>query len=385
MNRKIVFLILFIVVSRWFFSADHAHPPADEVRFVEAVVENKMHIHPPGYILHVLTGKLFYGWVGDPYKALVLVSTLFSVLAVFVFYQFACLVSSKRSAFYAAFLLSLNPMVWFYGLWAESYTGSFFFSILSGFLIYQTMAQNSPRFFYFFSVMWAVAGGFRQDLVFFLFPFWVLGAWHLKNKKSAFISLFLFSLVSSAWLVPLIESYGGIVPYQKLVFEQFQKGMGKMEFPYDWPKAILRNAIKWGSMFLWGIGISFLILIRALDVSSKMLYQNKTLFRVLAVWFLPAFLFFTLVYFGNGGFLLVHAGAFYILLAYFLEKLKEREENQTIFFMVMSIALLSMSQFLFCAPFPDDSLFFKYLNRVFYRFTYAGIEFPYTPLHMFYS
>ena len=109
--------------------------------------------------------------------------------------------------------------------------------------------------------------------------------------------------------------------------------------------------------------------------------ENKHILAITFIWFVPAFLFYCLVYIANGGYILSHLVSVYILIGIWLKDLLKNKGKLVVTLAVLVISLVQAGQFWFGTPLPEKSLLNKSLNRVFYRFTRAGVDVEFRPLH----
>lgn len=165
-------------------------PLGDSVGFALAFKNYDIAIHqpqPPGYILYVALGKVVNVVFNDPNSSMIFISILFSILTVVFIYFLAKQMYSRKFALIASITLVFNPIFWFYGEISAIYMSEAFFATLIAYTSYQVL-KGDNRFFYVSAIVLGIAGGFRQNLVFFMLPLWLFCITH-KNLNLKRISL----------------------------------------------------------------------------------------------------------------------------------------------------------------------------------------------------
>lgn len=311
----------------------------------------------PGYIFYVALGKIVNLLFQDPNLSMVFISIIFSCFTVFLIYFLAKQLFSKKVALVASLLLIFFPIFWFYGEIAAIYMAEALFATLIAYTSYQLL-EGDNRFLIISSIVLGLSGGFRQDLIFFMFPLWFFClVYHNFEFKKILIGL--VGLFSSAllWFIPtFILSSGYFSSTNDLLIGSFQSS--SIFFGADFLSHLMMDyrLISWT---LIGIGIfSSLILWCYISFNWRKIFNSLDLenykFIFLLLWILPAFMFYSLIYIGKPGYTLVYLPVFSIILAYiilnvsevFHKKIEKVSLNQFLLLIIVLIVLSSGLQFL---------------------------------------
>jgi len=132
----------------------------------------------PGYLYYVLLIRAFHAAVGDPNRAMTIVSLLAGTVAVVLLYVFAARLYDERTARASAAFLLTAVTFWAYGGVAYPYTLLAALSIGCALLFWRALAAETgrgPRLA-IATAAYGIAIGFRTDLALFLAPLWVMTA-----------------------------------------------------------------------------------------------------------------------------------------------------------------------------------------------------------------
>jgi hypothetical protein len=288
----------------------------DAVQFALALREYdvvKHQPHPPGYILYVGLGRIVNAWLGDPTAAYVTLAVVFSGLTSFVVYALARSAYDRPTALAAATLLAVSPLFWFYGSVGLTYAGEALFASLVAFFAFRAL-EGSETDAWLAAAYLGLAGGMRQSMLLLLFPLWLvavcLGA---RRRRTLPIGLAVLGVVVLAWLVPLIWLTGGVERYlaasrylADTVVLPTSVVMGPLETTLRMSRYLLESVL---------VGLGPL----ALAVALMPWYVRREGWgrrEWLAVaWIAPALLVYTLVHFGQAGYVLTFLPALVVLLS----------------------------------------------------------------------
>ncbi|MBI2911092.1 MAG: DUF2723 domain-containing protein, partial [Chloroflexi bacterium] len=194
--------------------------------------------HPPGYPVYIALAWLFSLVLGDHNASLVAVSVLFSALAVAALYAVGTTIGGRRTGLIAALFLAFSVTYWTYGGLALAYVSLAFFSGLVALFSYETLLLGRDRLLPLTAV-YALAGGFRAELLLFLAPLWLacLGAAAryplplgegegevsratsaARRWRSSLMAIALAAAIVLAWALPMMLLSGGPVAYFSLLF-----------------------------------------------------------------------------------------------------------------------------------------------------------------------
>ncbi len=283
---------------------------------------------PPGYILFVALGKVVNYIFNDPNTSMVFLSVVFSILTAVLIYFFVKQILSRRIAVVTSILLIFNPLFWFYGEIASIYIFEAFFSVLIAYLSYNVL-KGDGRFLYLSALVLGLAGGFRLDLVEFMFPLWLFCLWFGKTsyfKISKALIVLILAVLS--WFIPTIISTGGLGQYLQLSAAQSSASSLTSIFLGASLSAQVINsglAIVWS---LWGLTVFGIIMILLFLFyhhsgwrSKFILYLKNRLSIFFILWIAPAFLFYVIIYVIKPGYILVYLPALMIILGYVVNRL----------------------------------------------------------------
>lgn len=285
--------------------------------------------HPPGYIFYVGLGKVLNTLFNDPNSTMIFISVFFSVLTVILIYFLAKEMFSRKFAIITALLLVFNPLFWYYGEIATIYPSEAFFASLIAFLSYGVF-KGKEKYFYPSILALGLAGGFRQDLIVFMFPLWLFCLFYNNRNPLRFLKALLVLIPAIlAWFIPTIIFSGGYEQYSNASATLY-----KMCFPRSsiiFGSNIANRLSALGAYFSWsGLGLTFIgIFIIALfnkcrGIGPIHLFRinirnPKVIFVIL--WILPASLVYILVHIAKPGYILVFIPVLTIILAYFVNEL----------------------------------------------------------------
>ncbi len=308
-------LALLTLVSRWPYRARMPYN-WDAVQFALALREfdvAKHQPHPPGYLLYVGLGRLANRWAGDPTLAYVALAMLFSAATTFVVYWVARRLYDRATAIAAASLLAVSPLFWFYGSVGLTYAGEAFGASLVAWWAWGAR-QGSARQLYLGAITLGLMGGIRQSVLVLIFPLW-LGAALLGNHSRRRLLLAVGVLASAvlAWFVPMIWLTGGLGAYIAVSTQLYGSVMvptsvlgGSLDVTFSQVRYLAESVI----VGLGPLAFAFL----ALPIYVRRAGWGAQDWFFLA-WIVPPATFYTLVHFGQAGYVLTFLPALVILLA----------------------------------------------------------------------
>ncbi len=132
----------------------------------------------PGYLYYVLLVRATYALVGDPNRAMTIVSLVAGALAVALLYLFAARLYDERTARASGAFLLTAVTFWAYGGVAYPYTLLALLSIGCALLFWLAIRAESGRGgrLAIATAAYGIAIGFRTDLAVFLAPLWLMAA-----------------------------------------------------------------------------------------------------------------------------------------------------------------------------------------------------------------
>ena len=269
--------------------------------------------HPPGYVLYVGLGRLMNATLGDPTQAYVTLAMVFSAATTFTVYWLARTLYDRVTAASAGALLAVSPLFWFYGSVGLTYAGEAFGASLMALLAYRTLA-GSVTHLYLGALCLGLAGGLRQSLLVLLFPLWaacaVLGV-RARVRLVAAAAILVGAVL--AWFLPLVWLSGGWSKYLRASTELYGSTMlptsllsGDLETSFRQARYVLESV-------LVGLGPLAIALGALPFYARRRGWATREWFLV--TWMAPPLAFYTLVHFGQAGYVLTFLPALVILLS----------------------------------------------------------------------
>jgi len=315
--------------------------------------------HPPGYFLYVVVAKIFNLVLNNPNLSYIIENIIFFILAVFVFLKLSRLVfKNNQIAWVASVVLIFNPVVWFYSNIAAVYMVDLFFSLFFVLLAWQITFENTKNIkrILMFSFVLGLSVGFRQTLLIFFAPLWLLALifyyLKIKNKKD-FLKIFSKAIVILIigiliWLIPVASLSGGIENYLSLIKEQFGTAGRATSLFQQADRAELASQVKkflksilliinFSIIFLF-FGITKIFKIKRINFKNT--ERNKKILIFIA-WLAPSCFVYCLMHFAQVGYLFTIAGAFFLLIAWGLYYILEKIRLNWIKIILMTVFILS--------------------------------------------
>jgi 4-amino-4-deoxy-L-arabinose transferase-like glycosyltransferase len=288
----------------------------DAVQFALALHEYdvvKHQPHPPGYILYVALGGLVHAWTGDAAAAYVLLAVAFSGAGTFVVYLLARAIYDRPTAVTAATLLAVSPLFWFYGTVGLSYSGEALMASSVAYFAFRAL-QGSGTDAWLAAGYLGLAGGLRQSLPVLLFPLWVVSVVvGVRRRRVIVAAAATFALTVLAWFVPMIWLTGGL--------ERYLEASRDLADTVVKPTSILGGPLEVTLRMSRYLLESVLVALGPLAAVALLIpwyarrhgWGRREWF--LLVWTVPPVLVYTLVHFGQAGYVLTFLPALVILLA----------------------------------------------------------------------
>jgi hypothetical protein len=291
----------------------------DAVQFALALREYdvvKHQPHPPGYVLYVALGRLVNAWLGDEAASYVLLAVAASGLTTFVVYFLARTIYDRATALAAATLLAVSPLFWFYGSVALTYAGEALLASTVAYFSFRALSGSRTDAWLGAGYL-GLAGGVRQSIIVLLAPLWVLsvviGTGHLSVLAVGIVILVAAALT---WFVPMIWLTGGLDRYlaasrdlAETVVMPTSIVSGAFETTLRMSRYVLESVV---------VGLGPLALVVALVPWYVRRYGWTRRESFLIGWSLPPVLVYTLVHFGQAGYVLTFLPALVIVLSHVL-------------------------------------------------------------------
>ena len=303
------------LLSRWPYRARMLYN-WDAVQFALALREfdiAKHQPHPPGYLLYVALGRLLNIPLGDPNLAYVTLAMVFSAATTVAVYWLARALYDRVTAAAAATLLAVSPLFWFYGSVGLTYAGEAFGASLVAAFAYGALRGN-PQALYGCAVALGLVGGIRQSVLVLLFPLCVACAvLGVRSFRRLLIAAILMVVAVLSWFLPMVWLTGGLRPYLRASTQLYGSVVlptsvlgGSLDVTLAQVRYVLASVI---------VGLGPL----TLAVFALPLYIRRAGWGrgewFLVAWIVPPAAFYTLVHFGQAGYVLTFLPALVILLS----------------------------------------------------------------------
>ena len=322
--------ILILVVTRIPFMSKNLYD-WDSVNYALALQNFNINLsqpQAPGYIFFVAFGKAINSVFHDPNASFIFISIFFSILTVILIYYLAKQMFNREIAVVASIFLIFNPCFWFYGETTTIYMSEALFASLVAYTSYQLLRGDS-KFIYISSLALGLSGGFRQDLIVFMFPLWFFCFVFSKFNYKQMIKSFIVLIISvGAWLIPTILLSGGFTSYFSMshneifhffqIYSIFYGGSLTSQLSMD-NLLLLWTMMEIGVVSLFLVGFYIFLNYRKIKFSN---FKNRKIF-FLTLWVLPAFLFYLLLYIAKPGYTLVYLPVFSLISGYLLVNISQ--------------------------------------------------------------
>ncbi|MGH7354310.1 MAG: ArnT family glycosyltransferase [Candidatus Rokuibacteriota bacterium] len=291
----------------------------DAVQFALALHEYdvaKHQPHPPGYILYVGLGRLVNAWLGDPAAAYVLLAVLFSGLTTWAVYFLAREVYDRPTALAAATLLAVSPLFWFYGSVGLTYTGEALLASVVAYFAFRA-ARGGETDAWLAAGYLGLAGGLRQSVLLLLFPLWLTAAaLGTRRRRTIPVGLAILGAAVLTWLGPMLWLTGGPARYLAASLELADTVVRPTAVVSGPLETTLRMSRYLLESVLVGLGPLALAALALPWYVRRHGWGRRE--WLLAAWVVPPVLVYTLVHFGQAGYVLTFLPALVVLLAHVL-------------------------------------------------------------------
>jgi len=303
------------LLSRWPYRARMLYN-WDAVQFALALREfdvAKHQPHPPGYLLYVALGRLLNIPLADPNLAYVTLAMVFSAATTVAVFCLARALYDRVTAAAAATLLAVSPLFWFYGSVGLTYAGEAFGASLVAAFAYSAL-RGRPRSLYACAAALGLVGGIRPSVLVLLFPLCVACAvMGIRNLRRLLVAAALMVAAILSWFLPLLWLTGGLTAYLRASTQLY----GSVVLPTSVLGGSLDVTLAQARYVLASVVVGLGPL--ALAAFALPLYVRRAGWHqaewFLVVWVVPPAAFYTLVHFGQAGYVLTFLPALVILLS----------------------------------------------------------------------
>jgi 4-amino-4-deoxy-L-arabinose transferase-like glycosyltransferase len=378
--------------------------------------------HPPGFIGYCALVRLAYYVAGDLNLAFVIVNILATGVATSLAYLFGRHMFDRRVGLIAAALYATSLDVSYFAEVALSYAAEGAFATAAALTGWLAVKRHSFGWLLAHSAVLAVGGSVRQTTLAFLFPLWLFIAWRAVprwwQRACAFVVL---ALVVWSWSVPNAQrlakywdqqdiSYFQSVYKLQVAMEQYydstkfgavqyEESQPRFHWPlvelgvalwnkFDPPSATAPREVRMASashalkliryqtaklLFYGGVALglaSLFVLLAFLKRVRRTFDFDRWVF--LALWILPAALFFALNHLGAWGYLLIFLAGLTAIAAQAIVVLFTTTRRQVLVTGVL--ALVNVLVFLFMRPLPDTTERNKLMNIALLQYAAPSIR-----------
>jgi len=288
----------------------------DAVQFALALREYdvvKHQPHPPGYILYVALGRLVNSWLDNPTATYVVLAVACSGLTTFVVYFLARTAYDRATALVAATLFAVSPLFWFYGSVGLTYAGEALCATTVAYFAFRAL-RGSETDAWLAAGYLGLAGGVRQSILFLLLPLW-LGATiaGVRRLRTVVIGLAIMLVTVIAWFVPMIWLTGGFERYLAASVDLAETVVKPTSILGGYVETNLRMARYLLESVLVALGPLVLVGVLIPWYARRRGWTSREWFLV--GWTVTPVLVFTLVHFGQAGYVLTFLPALVVLLS----------------------------------------------------------------------
>lgn len=273
----------------------------DSVNFALSLEEFNPAMHqpqPPGYPLFVAFLRLVHLFVPRAEHVQLAAGILTAALAVILVWWLGELMFSAPAGFSAAVLLTLNPAFWLAGisnqvrLWLAAGTAA------TAIACWQSMERPASRSpFLIAAAALGIAAGFRPAMLVLLLPLLIFSGIAAKRKLRDWIgATLILAAATGVWLGYTVVVSGGPAAYVGLLRDyatsQFSSSSALMGAPLSSAWTMWKAALVWN-------GLGVLSWVWAAALVSRGDWQPGLRLWFLAAWFVPPFVFHSLVHVGD--------------------------------------------------------------------------------------
>ncbi len=303
------------LLSRWPYRSRMLYN-WDAVQFALALREfdvAKHQPHPPGYVLYVALGRLLNIPLADPNLAYVGLAMLFSAATTVTVYWLARALYERATAASAATLLAVSPLFWFYGSVGLTYAGEAFGASLVAAFAYGAL-RGDARSLYWGAVALGLVGGLRPSVLVLLFPL-CLGCAIVGIRGARRLALAAALMLGAVllWFLPLVWLTGGLGAYLRASTQLY----GSVVLPTSVLGGAINVTLTQARYVLASVVVGLGPL--ALAAFALPLYARRSGWGraewFLLAWIVPPAGFYTLVHFGQAGYVLTFLPGLVILLS----------------------------------------------------------------------
>jgi 4-amino-4-deoxy-L-arabinose transferase-like glycosyltransferase len=228
---------------------------------------------------------------------------------------------SPWAGFAGMLLLLVNPVMWHAGVEGPLRPNLALFSLLTAYCCWRCW-NGEKRFALWGAVALGIGGGFRPDLIAFLFPLWLVSSWvGTRSWRTVVLSAGVLVAIVAAWTSAVMIAMGGFHTFRSIM----------LTYAADWaqfssarPGASVQDwLLQKSRLFIWNaLGIVTWIWaapIALLNRNRPHLSRSHILF--LTLWIVPGVLLQAMTHFANPGHTLFSVSALCLIGGYMISRL----------------------------------------------------------------
>lgn len=299
---RAMFILAVLTATRWPLAPKYLYS-FDSVNFALALREFDPGLHqpqPPGYPLFVGFTRLLHLLVSTPEHVFLLAGILAGALALMCLWQLGDEMFGAGAGIAAVLLFLFNPVFWYGGL--TNQIRIFLAACACGTALFAWrawQAGSSAKWLYASALVLGIGSGFRPALLLCLSPLLLVLAWRRRESaRDLGTAALLLGVTIASWSGVLLYEAGGLAPFWHMLSDyseaQFAGSSLLFGAPFEKAWRMAQASVVWNGLGVvsWIWAVPFVVRRHAADSLRKP-------WSFLALWFLPGFLFSTLVHVGD--------------------------------------------------------------------------------------
>ncbi len=258
---------------------------------------------PPGHIFYVGLVWLVDLLTNDANAAMVWISVFASAAAVVALFWLGREMFGRATGLLAAAFLATSLSYWGHGEVAYPYALLALLSSVTAAMTYR-MWQGRSAWVLPATAALGIAAGFRQDLLFFMLPLWLVGLAAVRWRLRA-AALALLAAATAAWYVPSALLSGGFTAYREASSAQSDYLMQTASVFGKGLSALSDNLEHLGRFLLFalaGVTVLCVYFLVKLAIGRSQLRVGDRRLIFLFVWIVPSSLFYIIIHIGEYGY-----------------------------------------------------------------------------------
>ena len=299
--------------------------------------------HAPGYPLFIFLGKALRFIAGDDNLSLILLANIFALAGILLFYRVLAALFGRNTALWGTLIFAFNPVFWFYREVALTYAIDCFATAAALYTALLARAARPARAFYAQMALLALVAGFRPTSMLLLagvalFTLVIIikrereadpGGYARTVIKMTMTGSCIFAAIVLTWLAPTVMMTGRISRFLHVIRSFRSETSSRTSILDGAPMAMVANQIRYFNSILLACVLCVLPLLAAgtAALCSRALYgravkdagisfSRSEILPMLACSLLPPVFVYTLVHFGQPGYILMLLPAIMVVAAF---------------------------------------------------------------------